>query len=56
MGPIEKIHLVHLNFSEHKEVQELMRACYPQIENPTWNKEQIQKLTKIFPDGQISMM
>lgn len=53
MLPIEKINLVHLKFSEHKEVQELMRACYPQIENPTWNKDQIQKLTKIFPDGQI---
>lgn len=53
MVPIEKIHLVHVQFSEYKEVQELMRACYPQIENPTWSKGQIQKLTKIFPDGQI---
>ncbi len=30
-----------------------MSACYPHFEDPTWSKEQIQKLTKIFPDGQI---
>lgn len=53
MVPIEKINLVHLKYSEHKQVQELMRACYPQIENPTWTKDQIKKLTTIFPDGQI---
>lgn len=53
MVAIEKIHLVHLKLSEYKQVQELMNACYPQFDNPTWNKEQIQKLTKIFPDGQI---
>ncbi len=53
MVQIEKIHLVHLKFSEYKQVQELMSACYPNIEDPTWNKAQIQKLTKIFPDGQI---
>jgi predicted amidohydrolase/ribosomal protein S18 acetylase RimI-like enzyme len=53
MVPIEKINLVHLKFSEYKQIQELMNACYPQIENPTWTKDQIQKLTTIFPDGQI---
>jgi len=53
MVPIEKINLVHLKYSEHKDVQDLMRACYPQIENPTWAKDQIKKLTTIFPDGQI---
>ena len=53
MVPIEKINLVHLKFSEYKQIQELMKACYPQIENPTWTKDQIKKLTTLFPDGQI---
>jgi len=53
MLPIEKINLVHLNFSEYKQIQELMSACYSQIENPTWTKDQIKKLTTLFPDGQI---
>jgi len=53
MLPIEMINLVHLNFSEYKQIQELMHACYPEIENPTWAKDQINKLTTLFPDGQI---
>ena len=53
MVPIEKVHLEHLKFAEYQQVQELMRACYPKIENPTWNGKQLKKLTAIFPDGQI---
>ncbi len=53
MVPIEKVHLEHLKFAEYQQVQELMRACYPKIENPTWNGKQLKKLTTIFPDGQI---
>ena len=53
MVPIEKVHLEHLKLAEYQQVQELMRACYPKIENPTWNGKQLKKLTTIFPDGQI---
>lgn len=53
MGPIEKVHLEHLKFAEYQHVQELMRDCYPKIDNPTWGKGELKKLTTIFPDGQI---
>ncbi len=53
MTPIEKIELERLKYSDFDEVQQLMRKCYPLIDNPAWTKNQIKKLTSIFPDGQM---
>ena len=53
MVPIEKVILEPLQFSEYKDIQDLMKKCYPRIDDPTWSREQLKKLTSIFPDGQI---
>jgi predicted amidohydrolase/GNAT superfamily N-acetyltransferase len=53
MTPIEKIDLERLKYSDFKDIQHLMRKCYPLIDNPAWTKNQIKKLTTIFPDGQM---
>lgn len=53
MTPIEKIDLERLKYSDFDEVQQLMRKCYHLIDNPAWTKNQIKKLTSIFPDGQM---
>ncbi len=52
MKSIEKIDLEYLKASDYKELQALMYKCYPNMQDPTWNKDQIKKLTKIFPEGQ----
>lgn len=53
MVPIEKVNLEHLKFADYQQVQALMLACYPKIDDPTWSRDQLKKLTGIFPDGQI---
>jgi len=53
MVPIEKVVLEPLRFSEYKTIQDLMKKCYPRIDDPTWSREQLKKLTSIFPEGQI---
>lgn len=53
MTPIEKIELEYLKKSDWKELQELMLKCYPNITDPSWSKSQLEKLTRIFPEGQI---
>lgn len=53
MTSIDKIERQHLSVTEYKEVQRLMRECYPGIDNPAWTASQIKKLVDLFPDGQV---
>jgi len=53
MTPIEKVDLERLKFSDHREVQDLMRICYPKIEGPEWSRSELKKLASVFPDGQL---
>lgn len=53
MTPIEKLSLEHIKPTDLEEVRELMKKCYPKIQDPTWSKKELRKLTKIFPDGQV---
>ncbi len=53
MIPIEKLTLERIKQADHEEVRELMKKCYPKIQDPTWSKKELRKLTKIFPDGQV---
>lgn len=53
MKSIDKIELKRLSFSEYREIQALMEKCYPNIDDPTWTKDQIERLIDLFPDGQI---
>ena len=52
MKSIDKIELQHLKFSDYKTLQELMVKCYPKVQDPAWTKEQISRLTTLFPEGQ----
>ncbi len=53
MASIEKVDLEPLRFSDYKEVQELIKTCYPKIDDPAWSRNEIKKLTTIFPEGQV---
>lgn len=53
MKSIEKVDLKHLDLSDYDELKELMRDCYPNIENPEWKKPQLEKLLSLIPEGQI---
>ncbi|RQP11078.1 MAG: carbon-nitrogen hydrolase [Chryseobacterium sp.] len=45
---IRKLHL-----DDYDELREAMQEAYPEMEDNTWSKRNIQKLTSIFPDGQM---
>ena len=53
MVPIEKIELEYLKRSESKKLRELMLKCYPNITDPAWSEQEVQKLIDIFPKGQV---
>ncbi|TVR15125.1 MAG: GNAT family N-acetyltransferase [Balneolaceae bacterium] len=53
MIPIDKITLERIKPSDHEKVRELMKKCYPKIQDPTWSKKELKKLTSIFPEGQV---
>ncbi|QCX54120.1 carbon-nitrogen hydrolase family protein [Elizabethkingia sp. JS20170427COW] len=42
-----------LSLDDYDELVESMQEAYPDIEDNTWAKRNIQKLTSIFPEGQI---
>ena len=42
-----------LSLDDYTELVESMHEAYPDIEDNTWSKRNIQKLTSIFPEGQI---
>ncbi|WP_434979621.1 GNAT family N-acetyltransferase [Daejeonia sp. YH14] len=42
-----------LSLDDYDELVESMQEAYPDIEDNTWSKRNIQKLTSIFPEGQL---
>ena len=42
-----------LSLDDYDELVESMQEAYPEIEDNTWSKRTIQKLTSIFPEGQL---
>lgn len=42
-----------LSLDDYDELVESMQEAYPDIEDNTWAKRNIQKLTSIFPEGQL---
>ncbi len=53
MKSIDKITLERIKPADHDDVRELMKKCYPKIQDPTWSHKELKKLTAIFPDGQV---
>lgn len=48
-----QIDIRKLTLDDYDELVQSMQEAYPEIEDNTWSKRNIQKLTSIFPDGQI---
>ncbi len=48
-----QIDIRKLTLDDYDELVTSMQEAYPDIEDNTWSKRNIQKLTSIFPDGQL---
>lgn len=53
MKSIEKIELRRLKKTDYEDLRELMIKCYPRIIDPAWSRSQVNKLVKLFPEGQV---
>lgn len=49
------VHLRHLQLTDYPEVREIMERVYEGVEDPYWEKFDIKRLLKIFPEGQLCM-
>jgi len=47
------IELRHLKMSDYLDLKESMIKAYAQIEDPFWERKDISKLLKVFPEGQL---
>lgn len=54
--PIHKIELRNLNLKDYIELKNSMLASYQGIEDPYWDKNEIKKLLKVFPEGQLVIL
>jgi predicted amidohydrolase len=48
-----QIDIRSLNINDYEELRETMQKAYPAMSENIWSRKSIQKLVKIFPDGQI---
>ncbi len=55
MKDIENIKLVYLKPDDYDDLREGMMEAYSNMPNLLWKKEQIEKLIKIFPEGQVAI-
>ena len=53
---INKIEVRYLNSSDFKEFRSTMLQAYPNWEGEYWKEKHIDKLLKIFPEGQIAVI
>lgn len=51
-----QIEIRKLSVDDYEELDEAMQKAYPDIDDNTWSKRNIQKLTSIFADGQICIL
>lgn len=54
--PIHKVELRNLNLRDYIELKTSMLASYQGIEDPYWDKDEIKKLLKVFPEGQLVIL
>lgn len=50
---IASINLEYLKVKDYEELKQVMIAVYPNIPDPFWLKKDVQKLIRIFPEGQV---
>ena len=48
-----QIDIRNLAISDYEELRDTMQKAYPAMSENIWSKKSIQKLIKLFPDGQI---
>ena len=48
-----QVEIRRLTLEDYDELVSSMQEAYPEIEDNTWSKRNIQKLTSIFPEGQL---
>lgn len=53
METIENIELAYLNAEDYQALKDLMQAAYPGMNSLHWQKEEIDKLIALFPEGQV---
>lgn len=47
------VKLRNLQLSDYPQLREIMERVYAEVENPYWEKMDIKRLLKVFPDGQL---
>ncbi len=47
------VHLRHLQLSDYPELREIMERVYEGVNDPYWEKMDIKRLLKVFPEGQL---
>src|SRR5699024_7161181 len=53
---INEIELRNLKLRDYEELKTSMEISYPEFEDSYWNKNEIQKLLKVFPEGQLVIL
>ncbi|MFN4198257.1 MAG: GNAT family N-acetyltransferase [Flavobacterium sp.] len=53
---INKVELRNLQIEDYKELKNSMQEAYSELENSYWREDQIEKLLKIFPEGQLVIL
>lgn len=53
---ISKVELRNLQIEDYKQLRKSMIEAYPDVEDDHWDEEQIKKLLKIFPEGQLVIL
>lgn len=56
MADTQLVELRNLQASDYKELAEAMKAAYVDIDEAPWDRKQIEKLLRIFPEGQICVL
>jgi len=52
---IENIEVVFLKMDDYEELKIIMQEAYPNMSEAYWKKHHIEKLIKIFPEGQVGI-
>lgn len=53
---LQNVELKLLKIKDYDEVKAIMKEVYAGVADPFWEKDQLRKLIKLFPDGQVAVM
>lgn len=56
MADIEKVELRQLNIDDYEEMHRSLLEAYPNWQEDYWEKKDIRKLVKLFPEGQLAIV